>query len=110
MNNIKESYIIDKECEKYLKSDGERPFNIKHALQQASIYGIIYQINFLMLIKIGNMKKYNIINDDISLICEFGAGRGYLSSFISDVTDIKNFIFIDSKSSKFKVNLILNEN
>eukprot|EP00803_Ostreobium_quekettii_P008942 evm.model.scf_153.7 EVM.evm.TU.scf_153.7 scf_153:76933-82022(-) len=86
---IPESILLPNNCEPFLKEDHVRPFSLKHAAQQASI--------------IGNMDRLGMLqNAESSVAVEFGAGRGYLSSMLSDVTPIKQFCLIDCGSVRFK--------
>ena len=55
----------------------------------------------------GRMMEKGVFNDSMKpLVIEFGAGKAYLSSMISDCTDATQYILVDNQTFKLKVSTL----
>eukprot|EP00210_Caulerpa_lentillifera_P001686 g1621.t1 len=88
LSELELDYIVPEEANAFLESDGKRPFNVKHALQRASI--------------VGHMMKAGVFTRQTPIVVEFGAGKAYLSSMVVDCTNAHSLILLDNQSFKFK--------
>lgn len=95
-------YWIPEVSQPFLVPDGRRPFKEKHALQQASITGTPSTMPHSL--PLGHLLKRGVFEGETPpVIIEFGAGKAYLSSMISDCTNAQHFICIDNQAFKLKV-------
>lgn len=96
-------YEIPEVATPFLESDGKRPFNVKHALQQSSIVGIVLSKMMEVHFLVGYMIGRGVFDELDPLVVEFGAGKAYLSSMIADCTKARSFVLLDNQAFKFKV-------
>ena len=108
MDRLELKYRIPEACQPFLKPDGRRPFKLKHAVQQASIAGEpseTIRAAFDRYDALGYLMEKGVFerSGEPPLVIEFGAGKAYLSSMISDCTDAKSFVLVDNQAFKMKV-------
>ncbi|KAJ7973125.1 tRNA:m(4)X modification enzyme TRM13-like [Quillaja saponaria] len=114
--DIQDSYQMPEACNIWIKRGVERkiPFQEKHVMQQASI--------------LGNLEKFGVLknsvekstsgceeelhkdnNNDIPVVVEFGAGRGYLTQLLADCYGIKRVFLVERKAYKLKADRSLRQ-